>query len=128
MLSYGDWTIISIKDINLKLKFIAFYALILPAFNLLGLYDHFLAFSYFSGKPDYCNIIFENEKVIETLPNDIKKIVRIYEGQHYLNVNEWSVNNVKVLCYPEDRVYAYLQSYIEQFSGKGTTTIQLYKK
>jgi len=123
-----DWTIINFKNINLKLKVIAFYALILPAFNLIGLYDHFLAFSYFSGKPDYCNIIFKNENGTKALPEGIKKIVRTYEGQYYLNVNEWSVNNVKVLCYPEDRVYSYLQSYIEQFSGKGTTAIQLYKK
>jgi hypothetical protein len=92
------------------------------------MYDHFLAFSYFSGKPDYCNIFFKNEKNIEKLPKSIKKIVRTYEGQHYLNVNEWSVSNVKVLCYPEGRVYSYLQSYLEQFSEEGTTTIQLYKK
>lgn len=123
-----DWTIIDFIKLNYKLKIISFYVLIIPSFNLIGWYDHFLSFSYFSGKPDYCNIIFKNESDIKMLPNEIKKITRNYNGQFYLNVNEWSVINVGVMCYPENRIYKYLQSYIEQFTGNNTTSIQLNKK
>lgn len=123
-----DWSILRIKSLSsLKIKSIIIYALILPALNLIGLYDHLLSFSYFSGKPSYCNIIFLDESNIDKLPKNILAITRIYEAKHYINVNEWSVTHVKLLCYPEERVYEYLQDYIESFTGEDTTVLQYYK-
>ncbi len=130
MLCYNlRWSVININNnTNIKTKIIVVYAILLPALNLIGLYDHLLAFSYFSGKPNYCNIIFLNEKNIHKLPQSIKDITRVFNGKQYINVNEWSVKYVNVLCYPEKRVYLYLQDYIETFTGQNSTRLQYYKK
>lgn len=122
-----DWNVLRLKSSNLKLKIITFYALLLPSLNLIGLYDHLLAFSYFSGKPSYCNLVFLNKNDLDNLPQEIASTVRYYNGIHYLNINEWSVKYVHVLCYPEKRVYIYLKKYIESYTGNNTITIQYYK-
>ena len=123
-----DWTVFNFMSNGIKLKIIAVYALILPALNLFGWYDHLLSFSYFSGGPDYCNIFFYRDEDVKKLPEELTKVVRVYEDKHYINVNEWSVKYVNVLCYPEKRVYLYLQNYVEAYTGKKTTYLQYYKK
>lgn len=129
MLCYRlDWNILKLKSSNLKLKIIALYALVLPSLNFVGLYDHLLAFSYFSGKPSYANIVFNDSKDVDKLPLKLQEVTRTYNEVDYINLNEWSVKYVNVLCYPEERVYIYLQNYIESITGKNTTTLQHYKK
>ena len=129
MLCYNlDWNMIKLTSSDFKIKIIAVYVLIIPYLNLIGLHDHLLSFSYFSGKPSYCNIVFNKKVQVDKLPKNIIDITRVYEGSHYINVNEWSVKYVNVLCYPEDRVYVYLQEYLETFTGNNSTTLQYYKK
>ncbi|AUP78064.1 hypothetical protein C1H87_04785 [Flavivirga eckloniae] len=124
-----DWNIFKLKTHkSLKIRIIAFYALLLPALNLVGYYDHLLAFSYFSGKPSYCNIFFSSKDDRDKLPEKMQSIMREHEGKYYINVNEWSLIYVNLLCYPQDRVYLYLQDYIETFTGEHTTHLQYYKK
>lgn len=128
MLCYNfDWSLQKLFKSELKLKLIAFYVIILPALNLVGLWDHLLSFSYFSGKPDYCNIIVQEDN-LDNLPPDIKTITAKYNDYYYINVNRWSVKYTKALCYPEERVYNYLQDYIETFTGENSTQLQYYKK
>jgi len=115
------------KNRNLKLKLVLVYALVLPVLNLFGWNDHLLSFSFFSGKPEYCNIYLNDAKSLDNLPEDLKSLMRSNQGQYYINVNEWSLTSVKVLAYPENRVYNYLQQHIETFTGENTTQIQLYK-
>lgn len=38
------------------------------------------------------------------------------------------IKYVNVLCYHEDRVYLYLQEYLETYTGINSTTLQYYKK
>ncbi len=129
MLCYNmDWNVVRLKTSDYKIKIIAVYALLIPSLNLIGLHDHLLSFSYFSGKPSYCNIVFSNKEDINKLPQKIIDITRVYEDAYYINLNEWSVKYVNVLCYPEDRVYVYLQEYLETFTGSNSTTLQYYKK
>ena len=129
MLCYNfDWNLVKLKSSDYKIKIIAVYVLLIPTLNLIGLHDHLLSFSYFSGKPNYCNIIFSDKADISKLPHKIADITRIYEGNHYINLVEWSVKYVNVLCYPEDRVYLYLQQYLETYTGSNSTTLQYYKK
>ena len=129
MLCYKmDWNITKLVSSDIKIIIVAFYALLLPSLNLVGLYDHLLSFSYFSGKPSYCNIVFSNKEDISKLPQKIVDITKVYKGNYYINLNEWSVKYVNVLCYPEDRVYLSLQDYIETFTGNNSTTLQYYKK
>ncbi|GAA3622086.1 hypothetical protein GCM10022397_04820 [Flavivirga jejuensis] len=124
-----DWNILKLKQSkSLNIKIIAFYALILPSLNLIGYYDHLLAFSYFSGKPSFCNIIFLEGYDRSKLPEEIQNVVREFEGSYYININEWGNVYVNLLCYPEDRVYLHLQDYLETFTGEETTYLQYYKK
>lgn len=128
MICYNlNWNIFRLSTANIKLRIIAVYSILLPALNLVGFYDHLLSFSYFSGKPYYCNIIFNDEFDINKLPPQIQSVVRTYEGGKYINLNEWSVGSVHVSCYPEERVYVYLKEYIEMFVGVHTTQIHYYK-
>jgi len=129
MLCYRmNWTVFKLINDGVKLKIIAVYALVLPVLNLFGCYDHLLSFSYFSGGPDYCNIFFYKEEDVKKLPKELTKVVRLYEDQYYINVNEWSVKYVNVLCYPENRVYLYLQNYVEVYTDEKSTYLQYYKK
>ena len=70
----------------------------------------------------------KNALIAPDLPKEIASTIRLYEGTYYLNLNEWSVNEVQVLCYPEKRVYMYLKNYVERFTGPNTITIQYYKR
>ncbi len=101
-------------------------AIVFPAFNLLGFYDHILAFSYFSGKPKYCKIHFESPKAIEVLPEHIKLNVKQEAEDYYIDLNEWSGRTIGVIVYPEKRVYLKVQRYLDSYFDKPNTTIEYY--
>lgn len=101
-------------------------AIIFPVFNFLGHYDHILAFSYFSGKPKYCKIHFDNPKDIEALPEHIKLNVKQEFQDYYIDLNEWSGRTIGVIVYPEKRVYKKVQHYIDSYFDSPSTTIEYY--
>ena len=99
---------------------------LLPLSNLFGFYDHILAFSYFSGKPKYGRIHFNNKFETEQLPSYIKNIVREYNGDYYIDLNEWSAYTIKVMVYPETRVYHKLKAYIDEHLEDPNTHLEFY--
>lgn len=109
-------------------KIIAIYLItvLLPLSNLFGFYDHILAFSYFSGKPKYGRIHFNNKFETEQLPSHIKNIVREYNGDYYIDLNEWSAYTIKVMVYPETRVYHKLKVYIDKHLEDPNTHLEFY--
>ena len=109
-------------------KIIAIYLItvLLPLSNLFGFYDHILAFSYFSGKPKYGRIHFNNKFETEQLPSHIKNIVREYNGEYYIDLNEWSAYTIKVMVYPEMRVYHKLKAYIDEHLEDPNTHLEFY--
>lgn len=100
--------------------------IIFPLGNLFGVYDHLLAFSYFSGKPKYCRIHFENKKVIEQLPKGVLKNVREFQGSYYIDLNEWAARSIGVLVYPEIRVYEKVQKHVNNQLETSNTTLSFY--
>lgn len=109
-------------------KIVVIYALtiLLPLSNLFGFYDHILAFSYFSGKPKYGRIHFENKLQTQQLPKHIQDVVREYQGYYYIDLNEWSSTTIKVMVYPEMRVYQKLKTHIDSFLDKPSTHLEYY--
>lgn len=115
-----------------KIKFIKsaiffLIAIVFPFLNFLGFYDHIMAFSYFSGKPKYCRIYFANAEELKQLPVDIHDTIREYNGLYYLDFNEWAGKSIKVLVYPEERVYKKLQNHIDSFLEKANTRLEYYR-
>ena len=105
---------------SLKKVIFILLMLVLPFFNLVGRYDHILAFSYFSGKPKYCRIHFQDKEATLKLPNLIQKNVKEYNGAYYLDLNEWSTRSIHVLVYPEMRVYKKVQQHVDQYVDSPT--------
>lgn len=100
--------------------------IVFPLFNFIGVYDHILAFSYFSGKPKYCKIHFTNLKTIETLPEHIKQKVKNDADDYYIDLNDWSGSTIGVIVYPEERVYKKVQRYLDSYFDAPSTTIEYY--
>jgi len=101
-------------------------AIVFPFLNFLGFYDHILAFSYFSGKPKYCKIHFNNPKDVEMLPDHIKLNVKRESLDYYIDLNEWSGRAIGVIVYPEERVYEKVQNHINTYLDKPNTYLEFY--
>lgn len=101
-------------------------AIVFPFLNFLGFYDHILAFSYFSGKPKYCKIHFNNPKDIEALPEHIKQNVRQDSETYFIDLNDWSGRTIGVIVYPEERVYERVQAHIDAYLNTPNTYIEYY--
>jgi len=111
---------------SFKIVVIYCITIALPFTNLFGFYDHILAFSYFSGKPKYCRIHFDNELETQKLPEHIQDVVREYQGDYYIDLNEWSSYTIKVMVYPEMRVYYKLKMHIDSFLDEPNTHLEYY--
>jgi len=103
-----------------------FITIVLPFSNLFGFYDHILAFSYFSGKPKYCRIHLENKLQTEQLPKHIQEVVREYKGYYYIDLNEWSASSIRVMVYPEMRVYHKIKKHIDGYLENSKTHLEFY--
>ncbi|WP_406684435.1 hypothetical protein N1F78_01520 [Seonamhaeicola sp. MEBiC1930] len=110
-----------------KTKVVMAIAIVFPVLNFFGIYDHILAFSYFSGKPKYARIYFSKSDSIKQLPTNIYDSVREYNGLYYLDFNEWAGKTIKILVYPEERVYKKLQNHINSFLEVPDTRLELYQ-
>lgn len=101
-------------------------AIVFPFLNFLGFYDHILAFSYFSGKPKYCKIHFNNPKDIESLPQHIWLNVKHESQDYYIDLNEWSGRDIGVIVYPEERVYEKVKTYLDSYLDTPNTYLEYY--
>ena len=110
---------------SIKKTVVMIFTIVLPVFNFFGIYDHIPSFSYFSGKPKYCRIHLSEKGDKYNLPNHVQSMVREYKGDYYIDLNEWSARTIRVLVYPEMRVYDKIKGYIEDYT-KHPTTFSFY--
>ena len=116
----------SVFKINgIKKLLMLLLVIILPLFNFFGKYDHILSFSYLTGKPKYARLYFDKNEKIDELPISISQSVRKYNNINYIDFNEWAGKSIRVLVYPEKRVYSKIQNHIE-FYAKKPTKLELY--
>jgi multisubunit Na+/H+ antiporter MnhB subunit len=83
--------------------------------NFFGIYDNLLSFHFFTADLKYYNV-FISEELEGKLPKHIQQYYRFYEGQTYINMNEWAGDVNKVLFYPEDRIILYVNDYLTSFA------------
>jgi len=109
-----------------KSVFIFLFVIVFPFLNFFGLYDHILSFSYFSGKPKYCKIHFNNPKDIEALPLYLRLNVKHDNEDYYIDLNDWSGRTIGVIVYPEERVYKKVQNNVDSYLEVPSTYLEYY--
>jgi hypothetical protein len=121
---------LSLKDLFVMKhpKSIALFliAIVFPFLNFIGFYDHILSFSYFSGKPKYCKIHFNNPKDIEALPEHIRISVKNESQDYYIYLNDWSGRTIGVIVYPEERVYKKVKNHVDTYLEAPNTYLEYY--
>jgi len=100
--------------------------IVMPFGNLLGITDHWLSFSYYSGKPKNCRLYFVNKKQSEELPSHIKKYVQEYHNTYYIELNTWSGYELGVGVYPEKRVYQKVKRYVDAYLLMPSERLEYY--
>ena len=90
---------------------------VMPLFSFIDLWDHYLSFSFYSGRPQehYISIeTVESEKL-----GDIYKSYYIdlegLTGGYVIDINKWAMKEMNVPFYPEKRVFEKLSLYFCQY-------------
>lgn len=76
----------------------------LPAFNLVGLWDSYLSSALYSGNTDQA-VILVSPSVIDNLPPAIHQHIWQASKPLFLDMNRWAYGELHVPLYPEPRVY-----------------------
>ncbi len=86
----------------LAMVFLVFW--ILPSLSLINLWDSYLSSRLYSGNSSN-GYVFISDKVRQKLPEYLKKQVLEKDGNPYVYINNWSMEELSVPCYPERRIY-----------------------
>jgi hypothetical protein len=87
--------------------FILLPVFILPAFNIWGFWDYYLSFNLYSGKNKFLFVAIE-ESELNKLPYDFKNVfldIPGLEGGRIIDINKWSLQELKVPIPPEERIF-----------------------
>jgi len=83
----------------------AFFAVLVPAMSLAGLWDNYPGWSLYSGNKDEVNY-YLTDALFDRLPEEMQDYVHEYRPElGRLNLYEWSWSELNVPVYPELRVY-----------------------
>jgi len=97
---------------------------LLPALNLVGLWDHYLSFSLYSFKVPYAKVYLEPEHAAR-LPEHIEKYVFDDGEGLFVEVTYWAMGEMQTAPYPEPRVYEQVCAYLCGFSPGDSCTARL---
>lgn len=107
------------KSLNLKTQLMNTFGMLLfwalPLLSIFNLWDHYLSFSLYSDQTNYYYINVKTDSKTEInnqlIPFIIDKsspykthITHISDGV-FIDVNQWSLNELKVPFYPQNRVF-----------------------
>lgn len=96
---------------------------LMPMFNFIGRWDHFLSFSIFSGKPKYAYIQINDKLVIDKLPKSVKPYIS--HNKKSINIIQWAYENKGILIYPETRVYNDIYDYLKNYTPENKNSLTL---
>ena len=87
-------------------KIIVAASIILPVLSFFGLWDSYLSAALYSSRTEI-GVIRINDNLYENLPAKAKQIVFETEksSQKILPLFEWSINDLNVPVYPEERIF-----------------------
>ena len=117
------WGLQTVKFSDFFIKFfdkqralLLVFTVVLPlSNNLFGVYDKLLSFHFFTADLNYYNVVIKDD-LKEKLPRHIQQFYRQYEGQTYIQMNEWAQRDNKVLFYPQERIILYMEDYLKSFA------------
>lgn len=105
-----------VAKFDIQRALLIFLVMALPlANNLAGYYDNLLSFHFFTADLHYYNV-YLHEDLKDKLPDNAKKFYREWEGETYINMNEWAQYDNKVLFYPEERIIQFMDSYLKSYA------------
>jgi len=94
----------------------------LPVFNFIGLWDHYLSFSFYSGKAPDLYILTKNPTELEHkyfLP------IEGMEGGEIISVVNWASMELNVPFYPESRIFkSFIELYEKDVKGNDFVFIE----
>lgn len=99
--------------------------------NLFGVYDKLLSFHFFTADLSYYNV-YVSDNLKDKLPKHVQQFYRTDEKGLYIQINEWSQKDNKVLFHPEKRSILYIDAYLRSFADnpnqEGLTKLFDYNK
>lgn len=103
-------------DISFLFKGVSFYIvitlmLIFPIFSLKNQYDSYLSSSLYSSNLNNCQLIL-SDKAYHKLPYYIRHYVLKNTDYNILYVKQWALQELKVPCVPEYRIFKSVHRYI----------------
>lgn len=108
--------------------FVAFLVGVMPLFSFWGLWDSYLSWALYSGdlKVAYAHV---RPGSADRIPHFVRRHFKLYEEQDWfqLDVTTWSIAEVGVPFYPQDRVYLALGEWLGSFldeEGKGIMVLR----
>lgn len=90
---------------------------ILPLFNFIGYWDAYLSHDLYSGKAKF-GFVYFNDGVKSRLPLRYARYIEQVNGQNYISLTKWSMEEIHVPVYPEVRVFERYRSLIGKYAHK----------
>ncbi|GIV33659.1 MAG: hypothetical protein KatS3mg031_1194 [Chitinophagales bacterium] len=101
--------------------------ILMPAFNFIGYWDHYLSFSLYSNKAPYA-IIYLGEDHVQSLSAPVRQHVKTMHGKPYLDLTYWLIDETNTVPYPERRVYNKVYEYVCGFyTDSCQAELKIYK-
>jgi len=92
---------------------------VMPVFNTVNLWDHYLSSALYSGNRDQ-GTVYVSDAVFDRLPDLIED--HVYESgpdRSALDISDWSLDELNVPSYPEIRIYKNVAAHICAYSPEG---------
>ncbi len=113
------------KQHRLSMGIAALFAIVLPALNLAGKWDHYLSFNLYTDDQNDL-YIFVNEAEVLALPDFVAPFTYPYDAQEdyqYIHANSWAFEELNVPIPPQSRVFKLLaKGYCQRFETNDYTT------
>lgn len=95
--------------------------LIMPLLSFFNAWDSYMSAALYSGNTNR-GIIYIDGEIKPALPASIATYVyRVSTSTDALSIDEWSIGELKVPPYPEDRIYKNIARYICTWTGNSST-------
>ncbi|MES2437165.1 MAG: DCC1-like thiol-disulfide oxidoreductase family protein [Patescibacteria group bacterium] len=105
------------KGVAHKVSLVTF--LIIPFFSFIGIWDSYLSFALYSGNAPQAHL-YVSDAVKPLLPSIIQANTVALEknGMNEISIYKWSMQELNVPQYPEERIYRNVAKYVCLFATK----------
>lgn len=116
-------------DISILFRSTCFYIvitlmLIFPFFSFNNKYDSYLSSSLYSANTHDCKLIL-SDKAYNNLPFYIRHYVNKGTDNNVLYIKHWAIDELKVPCVPEYRIFTYLHTYIMKLTNSSEQDVKM---